>query len=57
MSLTLWATAADVYFAKFVTDLIFLQIRDKINIKKSIKSRRALASFSTEYSKLLVRAS
>jgi hypothetical protein len=34
MSLTPWATAPDVYFAKFVPDHIFLQNRDKINIKK-----------------------
>jgi hypothetical protein len=34
MSLTPWATAPDVYFAKFVPDDIFLQNRDKLNIKK-----------------------
>jgi hypothetical protein len=34
MSLTPWATAADVYFCKFVADHIFLQNRNKINIKK-----------------------
>jgi hypothetical protein len=39
-SSTPWATALDVYFfAKFVPDHIFLQNRDKINIKKFLSGR------------------
>jgi hypothetical protein len=38
MSLTPWVTVPEYIFAKFVLNYIFLQNRDKLNIKKILGS-------------------